>query len=159
MLKLQRVPFNTIVPAVSILLAVVLSYQVALAGDSNKATVAAGGYDVVSYHSKQGPVPGTGWHTAEHDGVVYLFASKKNKNTFLKNPAQYIPAYGGYCAYGVAVGKKFYIDPLSWHIKDGILYLNLDQKIQKKWLKDVPGYIEKADENWKKIKDTPVNEL
>ena len=142
-----------------VVLFTLITFQVAVAGSINNATVAAGGYDVVSYHQKSGPVQGTGWHTAEHDGVTYLFTSKGNKKKFVADPDKYAPAYGGYCAYGVSVGKKFYIDPLSWHIQDGKLYLNLDKKIQKKWLKDVDGYISKADKNWGEIKDVPASKL
>jgi hypothetical protein len=42
---------------------------------------------------------------------------------------------------------------------DGKLYLNLDADIQNKWLKDIPGYIKKADANWPKIKDKAPSEL
>jgi hypothetical protein len=42
---------------------------------------------------------------------------------------------------------------------DGKLYLNLDADIQSKWLKDIPGYIKKADVNWTKIKDKAPSEL
>jgi hypothetical protein len=34
----------------------------------------------------------------------------------------------------------------SDEIVDGKLYLNLDKDIQKKWEKDIPGYIMKADQ-------------
>jgi hypothetical protein len=78
---------------------------------------------------------------------------------FEAKPEKYMPAYGGYCAYGVAVGKKFVVDPEAWKIVDGNLYLNLDRDIQKKWLKDVPGYIKKAEANWPKIKDKPASDL
>jgi hypothetical protein len=77
---------------------------------------------------------------------------------FETNPEKYIPVYGGYCAYGVAVDKKFITDPEVWRIENGKLYLNLDTDIQKKWLKDIPGYIKKADSNWMIIKNkTPFD--
>lgn len=60
---------------------------------------------------------------------------------------------------GLAVGKKFVVDPEAWKIVKGTLYLNLDRGIQKKWLKDVPGYIKTADGNWPKIKDKPASDL
>jgi hypothetical protein len=47
------------------------------------------------------------------------------------NPEKYVPAYGGYCAFGISVGKKFIGDPEVWRIVDGRLYLNLDTGIQK----------------------------
>ena len=72
---------------------------------------------------------------------------------------KYAPQYGGYCAYGVAVGKKFYSDPNRWKIVDGKLYLNLDKKIQNTWNKDVNGYIVKANNNWMDIKHKSPSEL
>jgi hypothetical protein len=47
------------------------------------------------------------------------------------------------------VGTTANVDPVNgWKIVDGKLYLNLNRKIQKKWEKDIPGYIQKADQNW-----------
>lgn len=117
------------------------------------------GYDLVSYHTTQGPTRGNGHFVSVHDGVTYLFASKENKNTFDGNPAKYLPAYGGYCAFGVSVGKKFVGDPEVWKIVDGRLYLNLDKNIQKEWSKDIPGRIKLAEKNWPQIKDKSPSEL
>ena len=38
-------------------------------------------------------------------------------------------------------------------IVDGKLHLNYSREIQKKWEKDIPGYIKKADENWPAVLD------
>ena len=92
-------------------------------------------------------------------GVTYLFASEDNKKKFEANPQKYIPAYGGYCAFGVTEGKKFATDPEAWKIVDGKLYLNLDKDAQAEWGKDVPGNIRKADSIWPRIKDTPPSEF
>lgn len=116
-------------------------------------TTGVQGYDLVSYHSESGPVRGNGHHVSEHDGVTYLFSSKENKQAFDENPQKYLPEYGGYCAYGVSVGKKFVGDPQVWKLVDGKLYLNLDENIQKEWEKDIPGRIAMADKEWPKIKD------
>ena len=89
---------------------------------------------------------------AVHDGVTCL-ANAEHKKLFETTPNKYLPAYGGYCAYGLGVGKKFVADPEVWRIVNGILYLNLDKGIQEKWEKDVPGYIKKGDANWATIKD------
>ena len=102
---------------------------------------------------------GSGYHVAEYKGVTYVFASKEHKTTFEANPEKYVPAYGGYCAYGVAVGKKFVSDPEAWKIVQGKLYLNLDKDIQNKWAKDIPGYIKKSEANWKDIKDKAPSDL
>ena len=117
------------------------------------ATPALGGYDPVAYFEVGRPVRGSGYHTATYEGATYLFASKDHQEMFQANPAKYAPRYGGYCAYGVAVGKKFFADPHRWKIVDGRLYLNLDRDIQDKWNQDIPGYIAKADSNWKDIEN------
>ena len=118
-----------------------------------------GGYDPVAYFEVGKPVRGNGYHTATYQGGTYLFANKKHQEKFEANPGKYAPQYGGYCAYGVAVGKKFYSDPNRWKIVDGKLYLNLDKNIQKKWKQDISGHITKADSNWVEIEHKHPSEL
>ncbi len=123
-------------------------------------TVAAQGYDLVSYHLGDGaPEKGNGNNVAYHDNVTYLFANADNKKAFESNPSKYLPAYGGYCAYGVSKGKKFIGDPLVYRVVDGKLYLNLAPKVQKLWNEDVSGNISTADETWGSIKDKHASEL
>ena len=88
-----------------------------------------------------------------HEGVTYLFINEDNRKAFERNPSKYAPAYGGYCAFGASVAKKFVGDPEVWRVVNGRLYLNLDTKIQEQWLKDIRGNIKKADANWVKIED------
>ena len=129
------------------------------AGDVTHSTPGISGYDPVAYFTDGKPVRGSGYHVAVQDGVTYVFANAEHKKLFIANPNKYLPAYGGYCAYGVAVGKKFVADPEVWKVVDGTLYLNLDKGIQDKWHKDVPGYIKKADTNWVEIKDKNASDL
>lgn len=122
-------------------------------------TVGVGGYDLVSYHTGEKPLRGNGNHVVVHDGATYLFASESNKETFVADPDKYLPGFGGYCAFGVSVGKKFIGDPDVWEIADGKLYLSLDNKIKSMWIQDVPGNLEKANENWSTIRDKAPSEL
>ena len=134
------------------------SASVQAGGAANNVT-AISGYDVVSYHTEKRPLRGNGHYLAVHDGVTYLFASQANQASFEANPAKYVPAYGGFCAFGVSVGKKFVGDPEVWRLVDNKLYLNLDVEIQSAWLKDVPGRIKTAEAKWTKIKNVPAAEL
>jgi YHS domain-containing protein len=122
------------------------------------AGLAAHGYDVVSFFSGQ-PVVGNDKFALAHNGAAYRFASQANLDTFKAAPAKYEPAFGGYCAYGAALGKKFDGDPRFWKVVDGKLYLNLNADIQAKWSEDVSGNLKKAEENWTKIKSTAVDKL
>ncbi|MDA2910784.1 YHS domain-containing protein [Nitrospiraceae bacterium AH_259_D15_M11_P09] len=131
----------------------------AFAKDYTHSTPGISGYDPVAYFTDGKPMRGSGYQVSVFEGVTYAFASEEHKEMFEANPEKYVPAYGGYCAYGVAVGKKFVTDPEVWRIVDGTLYLNLDRGIQRTWEKDVPGYIKKADVNWSEIKDKAASDL
>ena len=117
------------------------------------------GYDPVAYHTVGRPVPGDDRFTASHDGITYRFSSATNRATFTADPASYVPAYGGFCAYGTSVGRKFPGDPEAWKIVEGTLYLNLNAQVQQTWLEDVPGYIRGADHNWPIIKSVADAQL
>ena len=97
--------------------------------------------------------------TAVHNGATYRFVSEQNRDTFKKNPDQYLPQYGGFCAFGAAMGVKVDGDPDLWKIVDNKLYLNLAPSIQERWVKDISGNIKTADENWVKLENVDPSEL
>ena len=129
----------------AVLALVGLSTNALAAIDHASSVTGVQGYDLVSYHTNNRPMRGNGHHVTVVDGISYLFVNEENKATFDRNPTKYLPAYGGYCAFGVSVGKKFVGDPEIWRVVDGKLYLNLDTDIQEQWLQDVPGRIKAAD--------------
>ena len=114
--------------------------------------IAIQGYDTVSYFTKGAPTKGKGEFTAAYNGAIYQFSSAMNRDLFKASPSKYAPQYGGFCAMGVAMNQKFDTDPTAWHIRGDKLYLNLNKDVQKKWLTDVPGFLETAQGNWNGIK-------
>ncbi|MEZ9535264.1 hypothetical protein BCV33_06705 [Vibrio lentus] len=125
----------------------------------DKNDLAIKGYDPVAYFANQGPVKGTSEFTATYKNAIYNFASSENRDEFRANPAAYAPQYGGYCAFGVAMGKKFETDPLAWKVEDGKLYLNLDKSVQKRWLENTQEFIQDANSNWTTIKTVEAYKL
>lgn len=117
------------------------------------------GYDPVAYFTNGEPTKGNWKITSSFDEATYRFETEENKIAFEKNPEAYIPAYGGYCAFGAAMGFKFDGDPTYWKIVDDVLYLNLSKDIQERWEGDVPGFIERADVNWDDIEGKSPEEL
>lgn len=113
--------------------------------------VALHGYDAVSYQTASAPAKGSPAFTAVHQGAIYQFSSAANRDTFAANPSKYAPAYGGYCAMGVAVGKKLDGDPLAYTVANGTLYLNVSPKVRTMWAKDIAGNETKAKQNWSAV--------
>ncbi|MEE9330491.1 MAG: YHS domain-containing (seleno)protein [Parvularculaceae bacterium] len=114
---------------------------------------AAGGYDVVAYFTQSAAVKGNAEFVTNYNGAEWSFSSAENLASFKSNPTNYAPQYGGYCAWALAQGKLAAGKPKFWTIEGGKLYLNYSKGIQKKWLKDMPGFIAKADANWPAILD------
>ena len=110
------------------------------------------GYDVVAYFTIGQPTKGSDAFQATYDGATYRFASAEHRDIFTADPAKYAPQYGGYCAFGTAMGRKFDGDPYAWKVVDDRLYLNLSKKVQERWLGDIPGFIRGADNNWPVIR-------
>lgn len=137
------------------LLLVAATSLAAQAINTDKDGVAANGQDLVAYFTEHEAVPGLATITASHEGATYRFATTVNRDTFTADPEKYLPLYGGYCAYGVANGYKVKTDPEAFSVVDGKLYLNYSKDVQRKWKADIPGYITKADSNWKKIRTAP----
>jgi hypothetical protein len=124
-----------------------------LVGGKPAPGLALHGYDAVAYFNRGKPIAGHADIALANEDATYRFASKSNLDAFAANPARYKPQFGGFCAFGASVGAKFDGDPTVWKIVDGKLYLNLDTGIQKEWVKDIPGNIQKADTNWKTLAD------
>jgi YHS domain-containing protein len=110
--------------------------------------IAITGYDPVAFFADGKAVNGSPFITAEHQGAVYLFASEEHKKMFTATPNKYAPQYGGFCAYGVALGRLFPVDINTWQVREGKLYLNLNAEILKEFNADFSGHITKADQNW-----------
>lgn len=142
----------------SLLISVLLIAPVAYSADEN-ALPALSGYDAVSYFSQKEPIRGSGMHAFRHKGQDYLFSSTENLAEFKKNPEKYLPQFGGYCAFGAAMGKKFHADPTVYSVVGGKLYLNLNKDIQMKWNEKQAQMIKDADKNWKDIRTVAAEKL
>jgi YHS domain-containing protein len=116
--------------------------------------VAISGYDPVAYFTQHKAVKGTSTNAVVHEGVTYYFSSVQDKEEFKKNPAKYEPEYGGWCAYAMgAKGEKVTIDPKTFKIVDGKLYLFYNKFFNNTltdWNKDEGNLKKKADANWQK---------
>ncbi len=109
------------------------------------------GYDPVSYFATGRPAPGSAQFSTTYKGATYRFASAENRDQFIAAPENFVPRYGGYCAYAMSLNKIADIDPDQWAIVNNKLYLNNGFLAQSLWSFDKSGNIEKGDRNWPSI--------
>ncbi|EAR14600.1 hypothetical protein RB2501_00951 [Robiginitalea biformata HTCC2501] len=113
--------------------------------------VAIQGYDLVSY-TRGTPVRGTPEFSHDYQGVRFLFTTERNMHLFQAMPEQYIPAYGGWCAYAMGKsGDRVAVDPETYKMVDGRLMLFNRTRLNnplKKWNRDEERLLRQADANW-----------
>lgn len=117
------------------------------------------GVDSVGLISLGAVAEGHAVHTVKHDGAAYYFASQASADLFSANPEKYLPQYGGFCAYAVALGKKFDGDPRFADVVDGKLYLFVNDEVFRTYKKNPQKYISEAEKMWPKIQHKAVGEL
>jgi YHS domain-containing protein len=113
--------------------------------------VALGGTDPVAYFTRSEPVRGSAEHALEWQGVTWWFYSADTRARFEASPERYAPQYGGWCAWAAAQGYAAPTVPDAWKIVDDRLYLNASTSVQRRWERDIPGFIDAADANWPNI--------
>lgn len=117
--------------------------------------VALEGYCPVAYFAVDEAVRGKPEHASTYDGVTYWFVSADAQAAFDREPERYLPAYGGWCAFGMAVEDKFPVDPTNFAIVDGRLMLflrNRDVDALELWRQgDESELVRTADAHWAKV--------
>jgi len=106
------------------------------------------GYDAVAYFSEGAAVEGRAEFAHQWNGARWLFKSAENRDAFAREPEAYAPQYGGYCSYAVAHGYTADADPQAWKVVGGKLYLNYNADVRLLWEQDIPGFLQKSEQNW-----------
>ncbi len=122
----------------------------------DKTTLAIEGYDPVAYFTSKKGIEGKKEISLVKEGITYHFSSIQNRELFTVNPSKYEPQFGGWCAYAMgANGEKVSIDPQTFKILDGKLYLFYNKFFNntlKEWNKNENVLRQKAELNWSKFK-------
>jgi len=121
------------------------------AGESPAGGAAIKKYDPVAYFKAGKALKGSESFIFQWHNMTWYFITGENMELFASSPEKYAPQYDGYCAWAMTEARKAQTDPEVWKIVDGKLYLNCSETAYKKWSRDIPGNIKKADENWLKI--------
>lgn len=130
-----------------------------MANNIDNSNIALQGYSPVSYLDLGLAQKGNKNFKSDYKKVTYYFTSSEQKSAFDKNPDNYLPKYGGFCAFGCYAGAKFRVDPNKFIVENGNYYLylnNLELDAKQLWLaeKDVEKLKSTADKNWEKLSKT-----
>jgi YHS domain-containing protein len=114
--------------------------------------VGLAGYSPVSYVDLGQAQLGRQEFSSEHDGVKYYFTDEDQRRRFVSHPAKYAPAFGGWCAFGMTVDKRFRPNPTKFKVVDGrlLMFLNdLEVDAAALWNEGNDlDLLKEADENW-----------
>jgi YHS domain-containing protein len=114
-------------------------------------TVALHGYDAVAYFTRNRAVKGSKRILERVGGATYYFASSGNRYEFLGDAPRYQPQFGGYCTTSLAMGRLEDINPETFLIYDGKLYLFNNQEFLDLFLRDPRRTIYEARQNYFKF--------
>ena len=91
--------------------------------------------------------------SADHGGQTWRFASDEHRQQFLAAPQNYLPQYGGYCAYAASLNALAFGDPEEWTVRGGKLYFNYNAPTRARWEAEAQQHIVSADRNWPSLAD------
>jgi len=110
------------------------------------------GYSPVSYLDDQQAELGDTAHHAEHEGIRYFFTSEEQRARFEANPQRYVPAFGGWCAFGMTVDARFRTNPNKFLVVDDRLLVflgDIETDARALWQEGTDSeLLAKATENW-----------
>jgi YHS domain-containing protein len=114
----------------------------------DKDGLALEGYDPTAYVLDGKPRRGDSSLSRMYQGATYRFVDAEHKNAFEKDPARYIPQFGGFCGYAASVNRISPVNPEIWQVVDGRVVLQHTAKAYDLFNQDVPGNYAKAQKNW-----------
>jgi YHS domain-containing protein len=119
----------------------------AIAMDAD-AHVMLDGHDVVAYFTQGKHAMGQANIKSVYQEVTFRFTSAEHKALFDKEPAKYVPQYGGFCANGIVYGIPWGGDADAWKITDGKLYIFGGAGSKAAYLLDEAANRKLADQYW-----------
>jgi hypothetical protein len=117
--------------------------------------VALKGYDPVSYFTEGQPQKGSADFSASFEDAIYWFKDSKHRAHFVADPARYAPQFDGWCAMSLTRGELVEMDPESWLIADGKLYVFGKKIGATLFAEQHANKVEVATRNWRELRKNP----
>lgn len=108
------------------------------------------GHDAVAYFTQGAAIRGDPAFQAEYAGVSWRFENEAHMAEFLRDPAAYMPQFGGYCSNGInyAIPGGGGGAPNTWRIYRGRLYVFGGQSARDHFEMDTELNIQRAHQYW-----------
>jgi YHS domain-containing protein len=116
--------------------------------DAQGAALMLKGFDVVAYHTEGKEAMGSADFRSVYEGTTFQFKSAQHKALFDANPQKYLPAFGGYCANGLAYGIPWGGDADTWKMIDGKVYIFGGAGSRDAFLVDEKANLALAEKYW-----------
>lgn len=137
---------KTLVPAACLALCVVVPFAAAAQ------EWALGGYDPVTYVTREAAVPGKGDISTTWRGRQYHFATEENRALFEANPRAYTPGFDGYDVVALSEGRSEPGDPRQFVIIGQRVYLAATPARKQQLLANPRELLMKAKDMWVKLR-------
>jgi YHS domain-containing protein len=98
------------------------------------------------------PPPTHPKYSSVQKGHLYYLANADAKKAFDANPEKFTIGLEGWCATGVALGKKLESDPELFVIRGGVTYLFPSAVARKAFEADPAGTLGNPQANWPKLR-------
>lgn len=128
----------------------------------NEAGVAAGGYDLVHLVESEGEqVEGSGTYVTQIEGADCRFTSARNLATFKADPERYLPAYDGWCAWGVVAENehRYNVPHLTvsriFTVNDGQVLGFYNERVMEWFMEDPAFFTPLAEAGWEQLQENP----
>lgn len=108
------------------------------------------GYDPVAYRIQGRAVAGDPAYEIVHEGAVWRFVSAANREAFRDAPDIYAPAFSGFDASAIALGRAVETDPRQFAIIGSRLFLFRTPENRRSFERDT-ALLHKADDNWSRV--------
>lgn len=123
----------------------------AVKAQAPQAKVEIEGYCPVAYHVMHKAVKGNPDYASTYQGKTYYFVKGDAKKMFDQSPEKFVPAYDGYCATAMAMGKKVKSDPTIFTEYKGKTYLFSNKMAKEKFDNNKEMMVEKANKAFAKM--------
>ena len=122
--------------------------------------VAIDGYSPVSYVEDGQAVLGDAKFTESYAGATYHLTDAQQVQAFEADPTRYVPAFGGWCAYDLALGRQVKPDPTRFLVLKGKLLLfsndNAGDCLALWKTENQDEFLAKAEKFWREFQAQPA---